>query len=110
MDTTANKPATDAAAKDERASASLRTLIDDAEQLLRTTARAGDERLLSARDRLADELHRLRAQFDDLQAEAGARTRKAARATDHAVHEHPYAAMGLAAVTGLLVGVLLGRR
>jgi len=109
MDTTANKPA-DVAAKDERASASLRTLIDDAEQLLKTTARAGDERFESARERLHDELLRLHGQLTELEAAAGQKVRKAAHATDHAVHDHPYAAMGLAAVTGLLLGVVLGRR
>lgn len=109
MDTTAT-PTPEAKIKDERVGASLRALVDDAEHLLKNTARAGDERLENVRQRLHDELRHLRMQLDDIEATAGARMRHAARTTDHAVHDHPYAAMGLAAVAGLLLGVVLGRR
>jgi ElaB/YqjD/DUF883 family membrane-anchored ribosome-binding protein len=100
----------DTSAKNEHASASLRALIDEAQQVLKTTARAGDERLETVRHRLQDEVHHLRAQIDELEAQAATRIRHAAKSTDHAVHDHPYAAMGLAAVAGVLLGVVLGRR
>ena len=50
-----------------------------------------------------DELRRLEISAID-------NAKRAARATDHAVHEHPYAAMGLAAGVGLLLGMLISRR
>jgi ElaB/YqjD/DUF883 family membrane-anchored ribosome-binding protein len=110
--TTPTKPGASAepSAKNEHASASLRALIDEAQQVLKNTARAGDERLETVRHRLQDEVHHLRMQLDDLEAQAATRLRHAAKSTDHAVHDHPYAAMGLAAVAGVLLGVVLGRR
>jgi ElaB/YqjD/DUF883 family membrane-anchored ribosome-binding protein len=95
---------------EERARASLRRLVDDAEQLLRDTSRAGDDSLEVVRERFAAELGRLRRQFESLESAASARVRHAAQSTDHAVHAHPYAAMGITAMAGLLLGFLLARR
>jgi ElaB/YqjD/DUF883 family membrane-anchored ribosome-binding protein len=39
-----------------------------------------------------------------------AQTKAAAQATDQYVHENPWPSIGIAAVAGLVVGVLLGRR
>jgi ElaB/YqjD/DUF883 family membrane-anchored ribosome-binding protein len=97
-------------AKNEYVSASLRALIDEAQQVLKTTARAGDERLETVRHRLQDEVHLLRTQLDDLEEQTATRLRQAAKSTDHAVHQHPYAAISLAAVAGVLLGVVVGRR
>lgn len=111
MDSTTTKSGSETAtAKDDRASASLRALVDDAQQLLEATSRAGDESVESVRRRLRDEVRHLRTRFDEIEADAGARLRAAARRTDHAVHDHPYGAMGAAAVLGLLLGVLIARR
>ena len=110
MDTTKPSTASDLAMKDEHASASLRALIDEAQQVLKTTVHAGDERLDTVRHRLQDEVRHLRLQVGELEAQAAAKLRHAARDADHAVHDHPYAAMGLAAVAGVLLGVVLGRR
>ncbi len=98
------------AKNEQHASASLRALIDEAQQVLKTTARAGDERLETVRHRLQDEVRFLRTQLDDLESQTATRLRDAAKNTDHAVHQHPYAAMGLAAVAGVLLGVVVGRR
>jgi len=38
------------------------------------------------------------------------KAREAARVADSAVHTHPYAAIGVAAAVGLLLGVVLARR
>ncbi|MGE8611431.1 MAG: DUF883 family protein, partial [Achromobacter veterisilvae] len=38
------------------------------------------------------------------------RGRKAARATDDYVHDNPWQAIGIAGVTGLLLGLLISRR
>ena len=53
--------------------------------------------------RAKDELQRL-------EETAMVNARHAARVTDRAVHEHPYAAMGVAAGVGLLIGMLIARR
>jgi ElaB/YqjD/DUF883 family membrane-anchored ribosome-binding protein len=54
-------------------------------------------------------VHKLRQQIDELEDSFAHRARKAVRATDEAIQVHPYAAMGLAGVAGLLVGALVAR-
>ena len=107
--TTATPSAT-AVGTDDRVGQRLRTLAEDAEALLKATARAGDEKVEATRERLRDELHHLRARIGELEADAAERIRRAGRQTDEAVHAHPYTAMGVAAVAGVLLGFLLGRR
>jgi ElaB/YqjD/DUF883 family membrane-anchored ribosome-binding protein len=106
MDTTTN-PSTPT---DDRMAHHLRTLADEAEALLKDTARAGDEKMTATRERLRGELVHLRERLTDLEAQAGTHLRSAAQRSDAVVHAHPYTAMGAAAAIGLLVGVLIGRR
>jgi uncharacterized protein (TIGR03382 family) len=96
--------------QDDRMSHHLRALAEDAEALLKATARAGDEKYDATRERLRDELHHLRVRLGELESSAAARVKSAARHTDEAVHAHPYSAMGAAALAGLLLGFLMARR
>ena len=95
--------------KDALAS-SLRHMVDEADQFLKTAARSGDDGLDAARQRLADQVRTLRAQLEELEDEAVHKARRAARAADRTIHTHPYGAMGLAAAAGLLIGFLASRR
>jgi ElaB/YqjD/DUF883 family membrane-anchored ribosome-binding protein len=88
----------------------LRMLISDAQRLLNDAARYDDAQLAKVKQRLRDEVERVGSQFADAQAAVEAKAREVARDADEAVRGHPYAAMGVAAVAGLLVGVLLARR
>lgn len=110
MDTTTSTAAAAAPAADDSVAQHLRTLADEAEALLRATARAGGERVDASRERLRGELAHLRERLAAAEAAAGARLRTAAHRTDEAVHAHPYAAMGVAGAMGLLIGLLIGRR
>jgi ElaB/YqjD/DUF883 family membrane-anchored ribosome-binding protein len=89
---------------------SLRRMIDEADGLLKSAARTGDEAFDTMRDQFTDQVKQMRDQLDELEETAVYRARRAARAADHTVHEHPYGAMGVAAAVGLLVGVLIARR
>lgn len=95
---------------DDRMSQHLRTLADEAEALLKAGARAGDQKVDAARERLHGELVQLRSRLAELEAAVGASVKRAAHRTDEVVHTHPYAAMGTAAAVGLLLGFLLSRR
>ncbi len=95
---------------DDRMAHHLRTLAEEAEALLRASARAGDEKVTEARERLRDEVANLRSRLGDMEVQAGMRVKDAAHRTDEAVHAHPYTAMGAAAAIGLLAGLLIGRR
>jgi ElaB/YqjD/DUF883 family membrane-anchored ribosome-binding protein len=101
---------TSTAKADERVTQNLRRMVDDAEQLLKSTAEAGDEHLDAARERLRKEVSQLRVQLSDLEHRAASRLRETAHATDQVVHQHPYSAMGIAALAGVLLGFVLGRR
>lgn len=107
MDTPTTTPA---AATDDRMAQHLRTLADEAEALLKDTARAGDAKMAATRERLRGEVMHLRERLADLEAQAGLRMKTAAHRTDEVVHAHPYTAMGAAAAIGLLAGLLIGRR
>lgn len=111
MSTTSTTPnAAAAPASDDRVSQHLRALTDEAEALLEATARAGGEKVDATRERLRSEVARLRERLAEIEAGAGARLKDAAHRSDQVIHTHPYAAMGAAAVVGLLLGTLLARR
>jgi ElaB/YqjD/DUF883 family membrane-anchored ribosome-binding protein len=103
-------PTTTATVNDDRMAHHLRTLADEAEALLKATAKAGDERVTETRERLRGEVAHLRERLSDLEAQAGTQLKTAAHRTDEVVHAHPYTAMGAAAAIGLLAGLLIGRR
>jgi ElaB/YqjD/DUF883 family membrane-anchored ribosome-binding protein len=107
MDTPTTNPA---AATDDRMAQHLRTLADEAEALLKDTARAGDEKMAATRQRLRGEVAHLRERLADLESQAGLQLKSAAHRTDEVVHAHPYTAIGAAAAIGLLAGLLIGRR
>jgi ElaB/YqjD/DUF883 family membrane-anchored ribosome-binding protein len=110
MDTTTTNPASTATANEDRMAHHLRTLADEAEALLKATARAGDEKVTETRERLRGEVAHLRERLADLEVRASSRVKDAAHRTDEVVHAHPYTAMGVAAAIGLLAGLLIGRR
>ncbi|HEX7383458.1 MAG TPA: hypothetical protein VF291_04050 [Burkholderiaceae bacterium] len=88
----------------------LRQVIEQADDLLRHAADAGDRRLDEARLRLEHQFAELRLQIDELEEGVRYRARRAARAADAALHEHPYRGIAAGAALGLLVGLLVGRR
>ena len=111
MDTpTTTSSSSNATATDDRMAHHLRTLADEAEALLKDTARAGDEKMTATRERLRGEVAHLRERLADLESQAGLRIKNAAHRTDEVGHAHPYPAMGAAAAIGLLAGLLIGRR
>ena len=94
---------------EERLIDSVKTSLNDAESLLREAASStGDKANGIARPR-ADFLKRTREALYEAQDAVLERGRKAARATDY-VHDNPWQAIGIAGVTGLLLGLLISRR
>lgn len=113
MDTTTTTPTTatsgDAGAR-ERLTHSLQQMVDEADHLLKSAQRSGSEQFNAARDKFEVQLRHAKEELRQLEEAAVYNAKRAARATDHAVHEHPYAAMGIAAGAGLLIGMLISRR
>jgi ElaB/YqjD/DUF883 family membrane-anchored ribosome-binding protein len=83
----------------------LRAVVHDGEQLLKAGAQNLTERGLAARERLAATL--------EVAKETGRRLEEravmSARATDRAIREHPYEAIGIAFGVGMLLGVIINR-
>lgn len=73
----------------------LRAVVGDAEELLKETAGQTGERIEKARQRMKESLRR---------------ARQSARGLNERLREHPWPAVSLAALAGLIAGILLGRR
>ncbi len=90
--------------------ADLKVLAADAEELVRATASQTGDRLVAARGRIQQSVAELRPKLSQAQAAISENARAAATVTDTAVRENPWAAIGIAAVAGLALGLLIGRR
>lgn len=94
----------------ERLTENLKGMVDEADKLLAHAERTGTEQFKSAREKFEVQVRRAKDELRRLEHAAVDNAKRAAQATDHAVHEHPYAAMGIAAGAGLLIGMLISRR
>lgn len=92
------------------ASDSIGKIVGEAESLLDKAGDSATREANSAMKKAAEKLRRAQEEFLRLEEAAIERAKVAARATDNAVHEHPYTAVGVAAAIGLLLGVLISRR
>jgi ElaB/YqjD/DUF883 family membrane-anchored ribosome-binding protein len=88
----------------------LRHMVDEIDTYLRSAADSGDQKFNAVRDKLSVQVREMRAQLDELNQATLARVKRAAQQADQSVQAHPYAAMGIAAATGLLIGFLASRR
>ena len=88
----------------------MRTVISDAENLLRATANQAGEQIAVARERIQDSLHQAKVKLAEAEAVVRERAAQAARYTDEYVHDNPWHAIGVAAGIGLVLGILLARR
>jgi ElaB/YqjD/DUF883 family membrane-anchored ribosome-binding protein len=88
----------------------MRSLVNDAEEMLKAASKTGGEQLSSARERLERSVSIAKAELASAERALLERARETARHTDEYVHDHPWTAVGVAAGVGLLVGLLLARR
>ncbi|MCX5589806.1 DUF883 family protein [Alcaligenes endophyticus] len=88
----------------------LRNSLDEAEKLLREAADATGDQATELRERAARSLRITRDTLADAQEAVVERSRQAAKATDHYVHDHPWQAIGVAGIVGLMFGLLMSRR
>lgn len=94
----------------EKLAADLKVVVADAEELLRATASQAGEKVGAARERIQASLAAARVKLAEAERAMLDKTRQAAKATDEYVHEHPWHAVGVAAVVGFLLGALITRR
>jgi ElaB/YqjD/DUF883 family membrane-anchored ribosome-binding protein len=84
----------------------LKSLVHDAEELMKATAGQAGEKVRELRTRLAAALEAAKVSCQ----RAEEKTIAAAKATDRTIREHPYESLGIAFGVGLLVGVLVARK
>jgi ElaB/YqjD/DUF883 family membrane-anchored ribosome-binding protein len=84
----------------------IKTLVRDAEALLRASAENAEELTEEARQRAEESLHALRSQLSDIERDLKGR----AEVLDGYVRDNPWAAVAVVGGIALLVGLLLGRR
>jgi len=94
----------------EKLTQDFKIVIADAEELLRATASQAGEKVVVAREKIQDSLHRAKIKLAEAEDVMIDKTKQAARATDEYVHENPWKAVGAAAGIGLIIGLLIGRR
>jgi ElaB/YqjD/DUF883 family membrane-anchored ribosome-binding protein len=88
----------------------LKAVVSDTEELIKATAGEAGGRVADARTRAEESLRHARARLIEIEHDAVARARAAARATDAYVHANPWPSIGAAAGAGFVVGMLFSRR
>ena len=88
----------------------LRLVVTDAEELLRATAGQAGEKVAAARARAAESIDAAKARIAQAGYAAAAQTREAAKVADDYVHDNPWAAVGVAAAVGVVIGILIAKK
>ena len=87
----------------------LRLVVADAEELLHATANQAGESA-AARSRIQNSLQVVKGRMVDAETALIERTQQAVKDTDQYVHDNSWQAVGMSAIAGVLVGILIARR
>ena len=90
--------------------ADLKTVMQDAEALLRATSSQTGDKIQEIRAHAEQSLARARARVTELEQEARRRAQEMSEATEVYMRDNPWQSVGIAAGVGLLIGLLLSRR
>ncbi|MGC7405786.1 DUF883 family protein [Pandoraea pneumonica] len=88
----------------------IKTVLADAEDLLKQAANTTGERASELSDKALALLKQAKEKASDVQVVVVEKSKQAARVTDDYVHDHPWQAVGIAAGIGVVVGLLLNRK
>lgn len=96
--------------KKERLVKDLKSVVTDADGLLKEVANSTAEEFAVARTKIEGKLGEARSRLDDARIAVTEKAKSAADATHEYVRENPWKALGVAAAAGLIIGFLLSRR
>ncbi len=88
----------------------IKTVLSDAEDLLKQAASTTGERATELREKALMRLRQAKEKAGDVQVVVVKKGKKAARATDDYVHDHPWTSISVAAGLGILIGLLINRK
>jgi ElaB/YqjD/DUF883 family membrane-anchored ribosome-binding protein len=86
------------------------TAMSEAQDMLERAADETGDKARDLRAQVETKLLHAKLRLQELEGQAVDRAKHAARATDDFVHDHPWRAIGMAAVIGFVVGLLMNRR
>jgi ElaB/YqjD/DUF883 family membrane-anchored ribosome-binding protein len=87
-----------------------KNLVADVEDLVKRVANVDDAEIAEIRSRVEDTLQRAKSSAGSRIAQARDRAEEVSDATDEYVRENPWAALGVAAAIGIVIGFVAGRR
>ena len=93
----------------QRLAADVRLLVYDAEDLVRATAQETGDKVVELRRRMQQAMDDVKPQLAALEASMSEKATSAVTCTDTYVRDHPWAAMGVSACIGLVMGLLIRR-
>ena len=88
----------------------LKTVMQDAEALLKATSAQTGEKIQEVRARAEESLRQAKIRLTEAEEEALRRARELADATEEYVRDNPWQSVGIAAGIGLVLGILISRR
>lgn len=91
----------------EKLVSDLKTLVNDAEELLKATASQAGEKISVARQKIEQSLVEGKKALADAETTLLKKSKECAEIADDYVRENPWAAVGIAAAVGLAVGLLI---
>jgi ElaB/YqjD/DUF883 family membrane-anchored ribosome-binding protein len=93
-----------------RMAGDIRSVIADGEDLLKAAAEVSGEGFAVARQKFEKKLGSAKARLADASQAAVEKTKETAAVANRYVHDNPWPAIGVAAVAGILIGLLAARR
>ncbi|KAF3997395.1 DUF883 family protein [Glaciimonas immobilis] len=90
-------------------SGGLKSVMQDAQDLVDATGEEADDRFKAAREKLKAALQTAKSELPKVTKKAVEKSKHAAHVTDEYVGGNPWTAVGVAAAIGLLAGVIIGR-
>jgi ElaB/YqjD/DUF883 family membrane-anchored ribosome-binding protein len=94
-------------ANSEKLIGDLKTLVADAEELLKATASQAGEKIAVARQKIEQSLVEGKKALADAETTLVKKSKECAEIADDYVRENPWSAVGVAASIGLVIGLLI---
>lgn len=94
----------------EKLVADVKVLINDTEELVKAAVSQAGDKATEMRRRAGETAKNLKPRVARLEAAIVDKAKSTATTTNAYVHEHPWAAVGMSAGIGLLLGLLISRR
>ena len=94
----------------EKLAADIKVLVRDAEELVKVTAAETSGKIVELRRRMQQSMGDVKSNLSRVESAVIERAKPTAEACDQYVRAHPWTAVGLSSLAGLVIGLLANRR